>query len=214
MYQYDAIIFDLDGTLWDASEPCADGWNTALRSSGLAQIKITADDIRSHSGLTFAECVSSLFGGIKSVDIARLAAAIEAEEKCCVEKSGGVFFQGVKAGLDVLSDKYSLFLVSNCQSWYLRSFWSHSSLRPFFQGNDCHGDSGQPKSEMIARITEQYQLSRPIYIGDTIGDQQAAKEVGVSFGYVDYGFGEAYEPELSFSSFNQLTAWFLNANIA
>jgi len=32
----DALIFDLDGTCWDAAEPTLAGWNNALRSWELA----------------------------------------------------------------------------------------------------------------------------------------------------------------------------------
>jgi phosphoglycolate phosphatase len=35
--QADSIIFDLDGTLWDAAEACAKAWNEALKQMGNAQ---------------------------------------------------------------------------------------------------------------------------------------------------------------------------------
>ena len=36
----DAVIFDIDGTLWDASKTSADGWNTGLKMLGIEQSKI------------------------------------------------------------------------------------------------------------------------------------------------------------------------------
>lgn len=33
---YDALIFDLDGTLWDAAAASTYGWNLALQEMGLA----------------------------------------------------------------------------------------------------------------------------------------------------------------------------------
>ncbi len=42
---FDALVFDLDGTLWDATEACAIGWNDSLRSLQIDQ-KITVGDFR------------------------------------------------------------------------------------------------------------------------------------------------------------------------
>lgn len=208
MKKHDAIIFDLDGTLWDASNATAAGWNAALIDQSLSELQITADQVRGISGLPFDECIVRLFGHAKQVDCESLTAVIDVEEKRVVESAGGTLFEGVKTGIETLAEEYPLFLVSNCQSWYLESFWTHSGMKTFFQGEDCFGHSGNPKSEMIKGISDQYVLKQPIYIGDTHWDQQASHAAGVAYGQADYGFGQAIEPELSFSSFTQLVGWF------
>ena len=208
MKKYDAIIFDLDGTLWDASNATAAGWNAALVDQGLPELQITADQVRGISGLPFDECVVRLFGHVGQVNSKNLTAAIDAEEKRVVEAVGGTLFEGVKAGIEALAEGYQLFLVSNCQSWYLKSFWTHSGIKKFFQGEDCFGYSGKPKAEMIKGISDQYSLKQPIYIGDTHWDQQASHTAGVGYAQVDYGFGQAINPERSFFNFTQLVSWF------
>jgi len=208
MKKYDAIIFDLDGTLWDASNATAAGWNAALISQGLPELQITADQVRGISGLPFDECIVRLFGHAGQVDFEDLIAVIDAEEKQVVEAVGGTLFAGIKTGIEALAEEYPLFLVSNCQSWYLESFWSHSGIKKFFQGEDCFGHSGKPKAEMIKEISDQYSLKQPIYIGDTYWDQQASHVAGVSYAQVNYGFGQAINPKLSFVNFTQLVGWF------
>ncbi|MCD6582855.1 MAG: HAD family hydrolase [Desulfuromusa sp.] len=208
MKKYDAIIFDLDGTLWDASNATVTGWNAALVDQGLPELQITADQVRGISGLPFDQCIVRLFGHAGRVDLESLTAVIDAAEKRVVESTGGTLFKGVRAGIKVLAKEYPLFLVSNCQSWYLESFWTHSGMKTFFQDEDCFGHSGNPKSEMIKEIFDQYSLKQPIYIGDTHWDQQASHAAGVAYGQVDYGFGQAIEPEQSFSNFTQLVSWF------
>ena len=59
----DSIIFDLDGTLWNASGSTAVGWSRVAKSLHLSTT-ITPDSIRSVSGLPFDECVESLFPGL------------------------------------------------------------------------------------------------------------------------------------------------------
>ena len=208
MKKYDAIIFDLDGTLWDASNATAAGWNVALVDQGLSELQITADQVRGISGLPFDECIIRLFGHVRQVDSGKLTAVIDVEEKCAVEAMGGTLFEGVKRGIEALAEGYPLFLVSNCQSWYLESFWNHSRIKEFFQGEDCFGNSGKPKAEMIRGISDQYFLKQPIYIGDTHWDQQASHTAGVDYAQVNYGFGQASNPELSFLNFTQLVSWF------
>ena len=43
--KFDALVFDLDGTLWDVTEACAVGWNDSLRLLRIAKT-VTGDDIR------------------------------------------------------------------------------------------------------------------------------------------------------------------------
>lgn len=51
-------------------------------------------------------------------------------------------------------------------------------------------------------------IGSTIYIGDTMGDQIAAKEAGISFGFVSYGFGMCDEFQLQFKSFSELIKHF------
>jgi phosphoglycolate phosphatase len=209
MKKIDSIIFDLDGTLWDASETSATGWNVVLVKNNLSEFEVTADDIRKVSGLPFDECLANIFGYVEQVDCISLEPIIDEEEKRSLELNGGTLFEGVVEGIRALSKDFPLFLVSNCQSWYLRSFWNQFKVEQYFQGQDCYGDSGESKAEMIKGISNKHFLKHPIYIGDTEGDQKASHEAGVVFGYASYGFGEASNPQVSFSSFDKLVSWFL-----
>src|SRR5690606_4091256 len=48
--QIDSIIFDLDGTLWDAAETVAKAWAAARRQVDFEIQEISADDVRSIAG--------------------------------------------------------------------------------------------------------------------------------------------------------------------
>lgn len=201
---YDAIIFDLDGTLWDASEPCAAGWNRALQMAGYDHLTVTADDIRRVSGMPFDECVAALFSEVPDLDMDSLAAQIDIEERAELHQRGGKLYPGVAKGLPELAAYCPLFLISNCQDWYLERFWQHSGLKGWFRDGDCHGSSGMPKAEMIARMCERHALASVIYIGDTASDQQAAFSAGAAFGLAEYGFGESETAHIRFRNFRKL----------
>jgi|GEM_PF-472330 phosphoglycolate phosphatase len=183
----DSIIFDLDGTLWDASGSTAVGWGRVARSLNLT-ISITSDSIRSVSGLPFNECVETLFPGL-SEKHPTLGNHLDLAEKEEVLKSGGELYPGVASLIPKLKEKYRLFIVSNCQEWYLKSFLEHSKLQPYIEDVLCYGQTNLSKSENIQELVRRNQLRKPIYVGDTEWDQHAAFFAGVKFIFARYGFG-------------------------
>jgi phosphoglycolate phosphatase len=203
-----ALVFDLDGTLWDAAEPSARGWNLALEQMGVSS-RVTTDDIRAVSGTPFRQCVETLLPEIGPPSEAALR-SLDACEREMIEVSGGVLFEGVASGLRDLAAGLPLFLVSNCPDWYLEAFLRISGLRECFTGWDCHGSSGIPKSGMLLNLGERYHLTNAVYVGDTQGDGNAARDAGMEFAFVRYGFGEASAPSLVFDSFGELVAHFLD----
>ena len=213
MNKYDSIIFDLDGTLWDACEASAIGWNNALIKRNIPHENITADAIRSVCGLPFDECLNVIFSKNGSVDYKSISHLFSAEEKKAIESLGGKLFEYVHEGLEALSSHYKLFLVSNCQSWYLKSFWKQHNVKKYFYGSDCFGDSKVSKTEMIKIIIAQYGLNNPIYIGDTKGDMDSTLKAKIAFGYAEYGFGEINTSNLSFGNFEELANYFIKIKV-
>lgn len=213
MNKYDSIIFDLDGTLWDACEASAMGWNNALIITNISHDNITANTVRSVCGLPFEECLNVILGKNGSVNHKSVSRIFSEEEKKAVESLGGKLFEYVDEGLEILSNHYKLFVVSNCQSWYLKSFWKQHNVRRFFVDCDCYGDSKVSKTEMIKMIKDKYHLNKSIYIGDTKGDMNSTLRAKIDFGYAEYGFGEINTPSLSFKNFEELTKFFINIKV-
>lgn len=202
-----ALIFDLDGTLWDAAAASTRGWNLALQRMGVS-FRVTVDDIRSVSGRPFDQCVETLLPELGPPTDAVLS-LLEVHERREIERAGGVLYEGAADGLRELATVYRLFLVSNCPDWYLDAFFRASGLRECFTGWDCHGSSGKGKSRMLLDISQRYRLERVLYVGDTQGDWEAAEEARVEFVYVRYGFGGVGSASLSFDTFGELVQHFL-----
>ncbi len=204
---YDAIIFDLDGTLWDAAAASTRGWNLALAEMDLPS-RVTVDGIRSVSGNPFPRCVEILLPELCPAS-EELLEALDSHERACVEAMAGVLYEGVADGLRRLAAAYRLFVVSNCPGWYLAEFFQVSGLGEYFSGYDCNGSSGNGKPKMLADMRARYDLARAAYVGDTEGDRDAAAGAGMDFIFARYGFGAADVPGLSFDSFGELVDHFL-----
>lgn len=209
MKHFDSIIFDLDGTLWDTSEICAKAWNNALVELEISDRKVTSEGIRSVTGRPFDVCVSTLFSDLDAAPVGELADRIDTQERLQLTATGGFIYDGVLEGVKRLAEHYQLFIVSNCQSWYLQLFLERSGLSSYFAASTCHGDTGIEKSAMIVDLCKTRALSSPIYVGDTLGDQTASLRAGVSFGHARYGFGSSDSSTAVFNTFPELVEYFL-----
>ena len=209
MKHFDSIIFDLDGTLWDASETCAKAWSNALVELGITDRQVTAEGIRSVTGMPFDVCVKSLFSDLDAALTGYLADRIDTQERLLLTAAGGHVYDGVLEGIKRLAEHYQLSIISNCQSWYLQLFLEQSGLRSYFAASTCHGDSGIEKSAKIVDLCKTKALSSPIYVGDTMGDQTASLRAGVRFGHARYGFGTSDSSTAAFNTFPALVEYFL-----
>ena len=58
---YESLIFDIDGTLWDSRTLVAEGYNIQLRSEGAADRCVTAEALRPLFGKVMTEIADALF---------------------------------------------------------------------------------------------------------------------------------------------------------
>jgi phosphoglycolate phosphatase len=191
----DALIFDLDGTLWDAAAASTYGWNLALEELGLPQ-RVTVEGIRSVSGRPFPQCVETLLPELSPVPDSTLE-LLESRERTGIELIAGELYEGVGDSLPRLAARYPLFVVSNCPDWYLDEFFRHTGLRAHFTGWDCYGLSGIAKSGMLNNLAATHRLAKAVYVGDTEGDRDAAAQAGMDFVFVRYGFGRVERTPLA-----------------
>jgi phosphoglycolate phosphatase len=202
---FDALIFDIDGTLWNASAACAKGWNLGLEKLEIAR-KVTPEQIEQVSGHPYEQCIDILLPGLRA-KIPELLDTLNRYETEAVKSEGGIFFDGVWEGIRQLAERYKIFLVSNCQEWYMDLFLDFSHLRPVLTGIDCHGLSGLSKNEMLSRTKDNHCLRHPVYIGDTAGDETAAKQAGLAFIHAAWGFGRPMTESTTVHSFGELLGY-------
>ncbi len=194
---YDSIIFDLDGTLWDSTGVVAEAWQAAKNEVDFINEDITADMVKGITGMTYKAIFEKLFPYLtdeKREEYKAIAAKYELE---VLHTKGGELYPRLEETLQYLAKTYRLFIVSNCQSGYIEVFFKTSGLEKYFQGHQCYGTKNAPKADNIKDIVNDHGLKAPVYVGDTMGDYNAAVGAGVPFIFAAYGFGKVEEGQVA-----------------
>tara|TARA_Y100001935_G_scaffold255624_1_gene270128 strand:+ start:4362 stop:5015 length:654 start_codon:yes stop_codon:yes gene_type:complete len=199
----DGIIFDLDGTLWDATDSSSKAWSKTAENFSLKR-SVAPEDLKSVIGLPFEECIQNLFGDSATPE---LIEELEKNEIYFIQKFGGILYPEVEETLKKLSTHFPLYLVSNCQTWYLEAFFNHHPLQKYFQDSLCFGMTLKPKSENLKMILKKHQMKCPFYVGDTHWDFEACQKANVKFIFAKYGLGKLKDPRsiISMDRFSDLT---------
>jgi len=191
----DAVIFDLDGTLWDSSFEVATAWSGV--TEGLASpFSISREEVLGVMGLPMDSLFIKLFKGrVPKESEAGLIARLEEAENAYLREHPGKLFPQVPETLEALGSFASLYIVSNCQKGYIEAFLAGTGLGPLFAGHLSFGDTGEGKELNLPRLIEREGISRAFYLGDTEGDYRACQKAAVPFLFASYGFGETKAPD-------------------
>lgn len=187
--KFDGILFDLDGTLWNATEALAISWGETLKNVSDVTQPLKMSDIQKVMGMTREPLVQTLFPYLplaRGVEIFELCTA---DEIAYLAEYGGILYDGVPELLETLSKKLPLCIVSNCNAGYIESFLTAHDTGRFITDHECIGRTGLQKSENIRLVVERNHLQKPVYVGDTELDAAAAAQAGVPFIHAAYGFG-------------------------
>lgn len=200
----DSIIFDLDGTLWDATDGASAIWTQEARKYPEVTIDITADMLKAVYGLPLKDIALKLLTTVNE-DVA-LSIMEESVVKQCpyLAKVGGILYDNLESTLIELKKKYRLFIVSNCEDGYIQCFFKAHGLEKYFEDFEYPGRSKKLKADNIKDIISRNNLENPIYVGDTTGDKKASLEANIPFVYARYGFGSVDEYQLAIDSFDEL----------
>jgi len=204
----DSIVFDLDGTLWDTTPACAVAWNTVLARHRIPYREILPEDVRKVTGRPHAECIRVTFSDLPPEQVEWLVEGTATEDNIVIAQMGGELYPDVPEGLRELATRYPLFIVSNCQAGYIENFLALSGLGDVITDFECIGNTGHAKPENLRRVIERNGLKSPVMVGDTTGDEEAARACGIPFVFVSYGFGVADAADFEAGTFTELVAMF------
>ena len=199
----DSIIFDLDGTLWDASETVVRAFNDSIQAIGF-DINLTSQTVRDFSGMKMDDIFTQYFSFVPKGKLKEFETIYAEKESQYLQQFGGELFPKVKETLEKLAENYRLFIVSNCMKGYIENFIEFFSFEDLFEDFECFGNDGLPKDKNIRMIVERNNLQNPVYVGDTIWDKESSEKAGVDFIHAAYGFGKIENPKVQIQNFEDL----------
>ena len=202
---YESLIFDIDGTLWDSRALVAEGYNIQLKKEGLDHLCVDAEILKSQFGKVKNVIADDLFASIPVPERYHLIdRCMEMEQIHMHQDPCDIGYPKVPETIRELAKKHRLFIVSNCECGYPELTMEKLGLTPYIQGHLCFGDTGTSKGQTILKLMRDHNIESCIYIGDTQGDYKATVEAGIPFIWASYGFGNPDGYTKKIDSFEEL----------
>ncbi len=208
MQKPDSIIFDMDGTLWDAVDTYALSWNIAFKELNIDKT-VTRERLAKMVGWEGKKVLQELMPEYDDATRQSIYAHVNDLRRGLLPERGGVLYEGVKEGLAQLATKYKLFIVSNCAVGVIRVFIDWAGIDEHIVDEIAYGTNYMPKHYNIKQLIDRHNLQNPIYVGDTEGDGEQSRLAGIPFVFVSYGFGQTDDHDFRFDSCRDFTAYFM-----
>lgn len=187
---YESLIFDIDGTLWDSRALVAEGYNLQLKDEGLEHLFVNAQQLKALFGKVMTEIADVIFAEIPLPErYALMERCMARENRYLQENPCAIGYPGVKETLIRLAESHRLFIVSNSQRGYPELCIRKLGLGSCITACLCFGDTGTSKGKTIRALMQRHNIRSCAYIGDTQGDYEATLEAGIPFIWASYGFG-------------------------
>ena len=188
---YESIIFDIDGTLWDSRALIAEGYNIQLRKENLHHLQTNEEVLLQLFGRTMSEIADNLFPEFAPEQRYALMDRCIASEDAYLNAHpcDTIAYPDILPTMEELAKKHRLFIVSNGQKGYPKLAAKKLKVDHLITGYLSYGDTGTEKGETIRILMKNHGITDAVYVGDTQGDYEATVAAGVDFIWADYGFG-------------------------
>lgn len=166
-----AILFDLDGTIWD-SYPC---YAVALHK----RLGVTANNV-----------MARLRGGENAIRLARQCGLTNTNFATLCRKSFDrlQLYPDVRETLALLRERETrMGIVTSLPQWLARNFLADFDLTEYFDAAVYASKKPSPSGIMRA-VNILSPVQQVYYVGDSPVDAQAADRAGVSFAWASYGY--------------------------
>ncbi|MFT6833858.1 MAG: phosphoglycolate phosphatase [Planctomycetota bacterium] len=211
-FAFDAVIFDLDGTLV-ATERY---WPDAARAATLAfsqdfglqrEVPTTAEWLEM-VGRPMDEAFAEAFPELDGERLEVLTKACASAEQGQLARGRAAALDGVEATLEQLRQAgVRVGVASNCGFDYLDAMMKGVGLGRWVEEARCLQSPGvQTKSDMIADILLHFDTRSAVMVGDRRGDRDAGWDNGLPFVHLPRGYGgvsESVEAEATLDGMDQ-----------
>ena len=199
-YLFDAVLFDLDGTLvatdrfW-IQAACA-GARRAFAELAIERAIPTGEQWMRLVGHPLERGFAELFADLAPEARARVLELCREEEHRLLAAGGAALMPGARATLAALrADGVRLGAASNCSAPYLEHMLSTGLLGAWIEAGRCLDSAGVArKADMVADLLASFATRSAVMVGDRAGDRDAAWENGLPHVHCAFGFAGSDEP--------------------
>ncbi len=202
---FDALILDVDGTIWNTTPIVANAWNEAIALSGLPAKTVNADMLKKEFGKTMDVIADDLWPELDASQKEKLMSlCCTQEQQALLQNTQDITFAGVVDTIKSLSRQIGVFIVSNCQEGYIELSMEKTGLTSCITDYECFGRTGKGKADNLRLLIDRNKIKCPVYVGDTQGDADACAQAGVPFVWAEYGFGTTESCYAKINAFSEL----------
>ena len=188
------LIFDMDGTLLDSSISITKSINFVRKNLKLPPLKVKQivkliNEPDNNLPKLFYE---------EKKPYSECKAIFEKHYyKQCIKDMQ--IHEGIKEALKDLNKDYMLSVATNAYGQFARKMLKHLKIHDFFVdiiGSDDI-NARKPEPNVIFYLLKKYNIEKnnAMLIGDSLKDEECAKNADIKYIFVDWGFGESREPD-------------------
>lgn len=201
--RYDGVIFDIDGTLWDAREAVTNAWNEELKAQGYDTV-LDCVELGKLFGKTIEQIFDVIFPNMPLDERERLIPLFYNAQYRYIESNPPSLYRGASETLEYLKEHYRLYIVTNAPKGYIEALFNATGIGGYFADTLCFGDTNTPKGDTIRTLCEKNGIKNPVYVGDTQGDADECARVGIPMIYAQYGLGNVENPGFTLADIREL----------
>ena len=184
-----AVIFDLDGTLWETIDSTYAAINEVANKHQYGQI--SREIVCSNYGNNKSDSAKLFFPKLSPSEAFKLLDESGEINIKNLTTNGGFIYPRLEETLFKLHEKYDLYIVSNTATKkYIEAFLVSSKLFKYFKDYIAASEIMLSKGNAIIKLIDDYYIGKSVYVGDTKKDYEAAMHANIPFIQCLYGFGE------------------------
>lgn len=198
-----AVIFDLDGTLWETINATYNSMNIVSKKYNCGEI--SKELVCSNYGNSKVDAAKLFFPNLEQEKAFKLLD--EADELTVKDLTinGGYIYPGLEETLFRLQEKYDLYIVSNTSTKkYIEAFLISTKLFKYFKDYVAAAEIILSKGNAIIKLMDDYYIEDAIYVGDTLKDYESSLKAGIPFIQCLYGFGKDLNCQYKINDISEL----------
>ena len=188
------VIFDMDGTLLDSSRSITKSINYVRSKLGLQPFEVK--EVVKLINEPDNDLPKLFYEDKRPYSECRAIFEEHYIHNCIIDME---LFEGVKDMLESLRNGYKMSVLTNAYGEFARKMLRHLNVDHFFYdiigSDDINARKPDPKG--IHHLLKKHgtDKNRTVFIGDSLKDEECAKNASVRYIFTDWGFGESREPD-------------------